>query len=141
MAKETKFERRIPVEFGGVSLNKEKARIGFSVDRGDSSLDLEKADGLFAGAQLEVQLETDPNAGGDAAGQQTMDAADVTLDGVADVMRFSVASEKIGASLVFNIKAIDVAALTRFRNSKGHVSVRRIGDAESKADASEPEAA
>ena len=149
-AKKVKYESRIPVEFGGVSLNKEKARIGFSVDRGDNSLDLEGADSWFAGAQLQVELEIDPKPGGDADGQQTMGdgfgpEADVhegaTLSGVADVMRFSVAREKIGASLVFNINEVDVEALTRFRNSKGNLSVRRIGDADTKSESNEAQEA
>lgn len=128
MSKKT-WDHEIKVKTGGVSIGKTTARIGIEIDK--SLTDLADADEIFVGSQLQVHLSYDPNASKDAEGQQVIgNDPGVVLEGVADSVRMGVFTDRITASLQFQLGAIDVAMMSKF-SSKGEVllKLKRIGQA------------
>lgn len=123
--KKTKYEHSIPVKCNGVSIKK-NASISIGIDR--ENLELEDAERLFAGSQLEFLLTCDPNAGNDAEGQQTMDAATIELKGTANVGGFRTTTEHFACTLVLNKSAINIDTLAQFASTKSEIMCTRVGE-------------
>lgn len=118
---------KLPVDFSNVTLQKERARIGVKINRSD--LPLAAADALFCNAQLDVTLRCDPNAKGDADGQQTMEDFTLTVSLIAETKRYSVGADVISVSLSTPKTALDTGLLGQFAAAKGVMECKRIGDA------------
>lgn len=118
----------LPVHYSNVTLQKERARIGVKINRND--LELATADALFCNAQLDVTLRCDPNAKGDAEGQQTMEDFSLTVSLIAETKRYSVGAGVIAVSLSTPKSALDIGLLSQFAAARGIMECRRIGDAD-----------
>jgi hypothetical protein len=125
--KKASFENEVDCEFKGIGIGKEKLRIGVNVGR--DQIDLDKADELFCGSQLQVRVDCDPNRNKDVDGQQTMEGSTITLDGVANVLGYGVKTDHYSISLQFTIGAIELNEIGKFANRKGKLFCSRIGDA------------
>lgn len=125
MAAKKKF--KFDVEFRGVSIGTNTARIGFHVDRG--ALELDEADELFSNSQVRCNIVCDPNAKKDAEGQETFGETGEKIDVVADIKGFRVTEEGYTAGLSLNKKETDVAILGSFANAKAKLTCQRLGAA------------
>lgn len=113
----------LPVQFGGVSLGKKNARLGFSVDR--SVLGLVRADELFVDRRLTVRIVLGRED--DAGGQELAFGEDFEHRGVFDVKGFRVGAEAYtGLGLVAMVKDFDLEALRRFRAAAGRLVVENV---------------
>ena len=129
----------LPASFGNVGIGDEKARISILIDR--KHITATKAETFFCGSRSEVRVFVDPNASGDQPGQEKMDfaKAEHKLESVADVLRFSVGSKTIGATLTFAIASVDLETLCKFAKKGGRLVMNRIGEADAKDDAGDEE--
>lgn len=119
----------VPVDFGGVSIGDEYARLGILFDRSDMTT--AKADHFLCGARCEVKIAVDPAAKKDAPDQSKFSFADarVKLESVADIKRYGVGPKSIGAGLTFKINNMDdVARIARFAKKKGRIVLKVIGE-------------
>lgn len=137
MGKQQAETLNIPVSFGGVSVGAEQARIGCKVER--NALVLGKADYFLCESRCNVQITVDPEAAGDAPGQQKLPGADeeTKLGGTADIKGFNVRSGSIGFGLTFALTEIDAGNLSHFAGKSGRLIAVRTGDAGSVALAGE----
>ena len=122
-----KKKRKLSVDFKGLNIGKNTARLSFHVDRG--FLPLEDAAEMFVDSQLTCEIECDPNADKDVVGQQTIDGTKIELDVIADVTRFGVTADTFSAGLALNKGAVDLATLSQFANRKGSMAFERTGSA------------
>lgn len=133
----TDFDHEFDCTFKSVSIAKEKASVGLTIQRND--IDVSQADSVFCGAQLTVLIEADPNARkGEPEGQQTICETTIAFEGIASCAGFSVRSEHINLSLQFQKSEVDLRQLGRFAALKGVVCCTRTGNAsEADEDAAE----
>ncbi len=116
----------VPVEFAGISIQKEQATVAIKLLK--SKLTLKSADHFLCGARLEVGLKIDPDSSDDVAGQETFDAMGTeAFESVADVKSWRASPEHITCSLVFTRS--DAEALLRFGQERGRLQARRVGAA------------
>lgn len=115
----------IPVEFGGVSIGDELARLGIKVSR--SSLKLAQADKNLVGKRLTGWVQRTKN--GEVEGQKRlpgMKDADLTLVGTFDVKRLGVSAEEISFGLAFNVRSVEVGELAQFAKRTGRLVVQGV---------------
>lgn len=122
-------------EFKGVSIGKDKLRLSVAFKRDD--LELEAADRLFTGSQLNVNLSCDPNGKKDVDGQKKLADTTIDTDCVVECHGFRVASDRFSASLSMPKKGSDVKTLSEFANCSGKIKMKRTGDATPPADDAE----
>lgn len=129
----TKLELEVDVQFGGVSIGDETARVGVKFDR--ARLTLDQADEFLCGKRLTGRIEV--CAPGEAEGQSSLPGMEDErphLDGTFDVKRFGVGLKEISCGLTFSLGSIDVRELARFAKKNGRLL---IADAEFLPDDSE----
>lgn len=131
MAKKT-FDHEFDAEFSTVGIGAEKVRIGIKCDRAD--VDPDVAEELFCGAQIDVELDCDPNSKKDVDGQTTIEGTALKFAGTADVKRYSTTPDQYGASLQFSKSAVDLTILGKFSSCKGKIRATRIGAIETDGD-------
>jgi hypothetical protein len=100
--KDNPNELDIPVEFSGVSIGKDTARLGIVVGRGD--LNWSKVERFFCNSRLEASI-------------------------VVEVKGYHATSKAFGAGLTFALEEIDVGALAKFAKNHGRLKAVRVGDA------------
>ncbi len=117
----------VAVQFGGLSIGDQTARLGVRIAR--AFVDVEKADAVFVGKRLEVVVQLG------AADADQMKLFDVELEvvGSVDVKRIGVAPDSISAGLTFNLASIDVATLARFSKGVGRLKVLTVSELPSEA--------
>lgn len=126
----TRYSKSYEVKFTSVGIGHDKARIGASI--GGAEQDLDALREMFVGSQLACELSVDPNAKGDAEGQEKLvNGDDLELEGVADSTRLGVFSDRVAVSLQFGKSSIDVGLLSRLSSLKGKLRCKRIGAASS----------
>lgn len=112
----------VDVQFGGVSIGDETARVGVKIDRGAMTLD--DADEFLCGKRLTGRIEV--CAPGEQQGQQSlpgMNDARPHLDGTFDVKRFGVGPKEVSAGLTFVLGSIDVSELAKFAKKNGRLTI------------------
>ena len=112
----------LPVDFGGVSIGKETARLSVKIDRNMTGLSPNEADELFCGHRLTCKViqrsnDDDPN--------QTTMVPDLyeTVEGHADVKRMGVSASHIGFGLTWSLADVDVKTLALFSKASGRLVV------------------
>lgn len=112
----------LPVNFGGVSIGKETARLSVKIDRQQTGMSPNEADDLFCGHRLNCKVvqrsnDDDPN--------QTTMVADLyeEVEGHADVKRMGVSASHIGIGLTWSLADVDVKTLALFSKAAGHLVV------------------
>lgn len=121
MAKKSKLS--VLVQFGGVSISQETAKVGVSIER--STLDLLDADQYLCGKRLvgKIILGRRDDADGQA---KLIEDTDFEVGGAFDVKRFGVSPTKLSAGLTFALASIDVRELARFAKGAGRMVVDEI---------------
>ena len=107
----------IPVAYGGVSIGKETARLGMTIDR--KVLNVVGANEAFCNRRLHgrVMLGNDDGALFDKS---------LAVESVFDVKGFRVTSDAIGVGLTFQMNEIDIATLAKFSKGGGRLVVDEI---------------
>ena len=119
----TKNELDLMVEFGGVSIGQETARLGLKVSR--DNIELEDADHAFCGRRLTGKIVL----GKDDPDQTTMfESSQKMVEAVFDVKRYGVSSEWVSTGLTFNLKDVDIETLSKFSKGTGRLVVNDIGE-------------
>ena len=121
MAKEKKT---LAVKFGSVNFGKESARIGVHVSR--DRLDLEGADRLLTGAQLDVKMTLCSDLNNPTLPMNT-DLPELSTS--ATCKSIGVKADAIGFGLTMQIVGLDTQKLIDFRNRDGKLVLTRTGDA------------
>lgn len=132
-------KQTLAVKFASCGGSGETCRIRFSTPRGGRMSDAEAIE-MFVNAQLDVELSVDPNADGDAEGQQTMGDMALSLEAVAECRRIGIDYEKISSSLSMKTSAVDTSKLFAFAGHAGTLAFQRIGDASGSEDGEADEA-
>lgn len=117
----------IAVEWGGVSIGDQVARLSFRADR--NVLPLDAADRVLAGRRLDVVVAC--HAPGDAPGQTYLPDTPhggAAIKATVDSKSFSTNAKRISGSLAFNIESVDVALLGSFARRTGSLLVSEIED-------------
>lgn len=115
----------VPVEFGGVSIGENTARLGIRMDR--SVMNLLAADEAFCGHRLNGSIVL--GGSDDARGQgKLLDDMDETVTGTFDVKRIGVNSKSITTGLTFSLADIDIGTLARFSKGSGRLIVNGVSE-------------
>lgn len=118
----TATELEVDVQFGGVSIGDETARVGIKIDR--ALMQLDQADEILCGKRLTGRIEV--CAPGEQQGQRALPGMKDErphLDGTFDVKRFGVSLKEISAGLTFGLGSIDVSELAKFAKKNGRLLV------------------
>lgn len=116
------------VNFKNASPTKTRRNLGVEMDRDELSID--NVDALLINSQLTCTIKCDPNAAGDAAGQQTFTEDDVLeLDFTADVTNVTVTADVYRFTLALPLDAVEANSIERFRYRKGRLICSRVGQA------------
>lgn len=119
-AAKTVGEFDCPVQFGGVSIGDETARIGVKINR--STMKIGLADKYFAGSRLAIDIERYSENEGE--GQKLLvDGARTTLGATVDVKGFKSTRKAFGISSTFSLGSIDVRDLAKFSKAHGTLSI------------------
>ena len=137
----SEYTHEFQCKYGAVGTTTTGDHIGVSIQIERQHAKRADVDKLLCGSQLEVLLACDPNADGDADGQMLVfKDMGLTATGVAEVASYGCYPKRYNARLKFPREAIDLPMLSRFSGHRGILKCRRIGDAQTKAEA-ETEAA
>lgn len=119
---------KLEVEYQGVSIRGEVARLGFRVaktgDNGRVGINNATADQFFCGSRCAVTLKL-----GDTDQMELPGAERPEITTTVDIKRYSVTPKWFGATLVFAVGEIDVATLSHFSGQTGELVIERTGDA------------
>lgn len=125
MAKKPVLVLDAPVQFGGVSIGDNTARLGVRFAR--DVLNLDAADELLCNHRLTGSAILGRN--GDAHNQQLLvDDADHRVDGTFDVKGFRCTMDVIATGLTFSLADIDVAELAKLSKGEGRLLIESIGE-------------
>jgi len=123
-AKKTKLD----VEYLGVSIRDQVARLGFRVAKsgedGRVGISAQTAERFFCGSRCGVTLKL-----GDTDQMELPGTKAPEITTTVDIKRYSVSPKWFGASLVFAVGEIDVSMLSHFSGQAGQLAVERVGDA------------
>lgn len=124
MAKKTD-KRVFRVDFGGVSIGKEGARLEVKIDRNQIA-SLELADDLFCCRRLTVDV-----AVGDVdIDQEELFDKGTKLSAIVETKGINAGIEKVTVSLNFALNSIYVATLARFSSGVGVLRINEVTDLE-----------
>ena len=116
----------VPVEFGGISIQKETSTIGVRALK--TKMSPTQAEHFLCGARLEVAMKADPDSSDDVPGQETFDELSTdSFESVGDVKSYRSGPESFGCSVVFNRD--EGEKLIQFGQARGRLKARRIGAA------------
>lgn len=114
----------IPVDFGGVSIGQNTARLSFKVSR--ASIPLSDADELFVERRLRGKIQLGGQS--DGAGQGTLFECRESIDGTFDIHRFGVTSEAYTTGATLKMNEVDIAMLAKFSKGAGRIIVLESED-------------
>ena len=112
----------VAVQFRGVSLGMEKARLGLRFQR--AHLTIAQAEKFLCGARLRLTAILESDGQG-----ELLPNARLKIESVADSQRYSAGPNDLSAGLTFNRKDVDLTALCAFMGKSGTLAAERIGDA------------
>lgn len=119
---------KLEVEYQGVSIRGEVARLGFRVaktgENGRVGINNATAEQFFCGSRCAVNLKL-----GDTDQMELPGAERPEISTTVDIKRYSVTPKWFGATLVFAVGEIDVATLSHFSGMAGVLVIERTGDA------------
>lgn len=111
----------VPVEFGGVSIGDQVARIGVKVSR--ERLNINAADDALCGKRLTGRIVR----GDFNPAQKTLfDDVKYEVAGAFDVKRFGVNTKEISFGLSFSVESIDIGELSHLAKQTGGLVVDAI---------------
>lgn len=110
-------ELDIAVSYGGVSIGKQTARLGLTIER--KSLNVVAADEAFCNRRLHGKVLLGDDDG-------TLFEKSLEVLGVFDVKGFRATSDAIGVGLTFQMNEIDIATLAKFSKGGGRLVVDKI---------------
>jgi hypothetical protein len=120
------------VDFGGVSIGDESARLGMRLDI--NALSLSQAYKMFAGARLAISLVLFSDS--ESSDQQELiKGIRPTLQATVDVNGFRVTRKNISIGCKFSIGSTDVKLLSQFAKRKGRLVVSASEAIESEGEA------
>jgi hypothetical protein len=114
----------LPVEFGGVSIGEQTARLGCRFSKSLFN-DLNRAADMFVGRRLDCRV----GLGGeqDSPGQTMLfDDMEVFVEATADCKRLGLSTDTISIGLTFNLKDVDIETLARFSKGSGRLAVDQV---------------
>lgn len=113
----------LPVEFGGVTIGQQTAKLGLKISR--EVMNIIAADESFCGRRVTGSVGV--GGQGDSPGQQYLlaDMSDV-IDATFDIHRFSVGPDHYTTGLTFKLKEIDIGQLARFSKGTGRLVMSNI---------------
>lgn len=125
MAKKKAALIELDVDFKGVSIGQDTARVSFNVTRDRLSID--DAENYFCGRRL---VATAKLRSGDANGQTHLlkDMAPVSIKAAFDTRKFSVAPEVIGSGLTCLLTEIDVGDFSHLAGREGKLVIESVED-------------
>jgi len=115
----------LEVDFGGVSIGQETARIGVEIDR--AKMTLQDADKFLSGSRLKVHLLATPK--GECKGQKHFEDMTETIEGEIDCKSFSVTADKFRTGFKFAAAALNLLTFVGFRKRPGKAFIEWIGAA------------
>ena len=124
----------VPVQFAGISIGPEVARLGTTISRDEC--ELEEADRIFCGRRIEVDVVLGKRT--DAKGQTKMWESDRTISGVADVKGIGVGPDTYRIGLSFGKHDVDLAELSEFAKGAGKLVVYGVAEIPEKAKGKKP---
>lgn len=117
-----------PCTFGGISRGKHRARI--KVTFANRTMTTKEAERFFINSQLQVGMESDPEAGNDGKGQgKLIETGTASMNGTAECRKFD-HGDDISASLSFAVSAVDAPAFWALACQPGTITMTRSGDAQ-----------
>jgi hypothetical protein len=120
-----KSDVKIAVQFGGVSIGEETARLGIRISRADVSL--ENADAMLCGRRITGRVRVAiTNESPDQQGLPGMDDAITEIAAVFDVRRLGVSPKEFTAGLTFSLAEIDVSVLAHFAKREGWLIAEKV---------------
>lgn len=125
----------IPVDFQGVSLGQDTARLGVKINRDHMGLD--KADDAFSGHRLAGKVILGDRYDPDQT--KFIEDVDVVIETAFDVKRFSVTDSYFSIGLTFSKRDIEVHDLAEFAKKSGRLVVFDIGAIPEDEDGSDDE--
>ncbi len=114
----------IPVQYGGISIGQNTARISMKVSR--EALNIVAADEVFCDRRLTGLLQL--GGADDSQGQTSFIDPDVELTGAFDVHRFSASTQWYSTGATFSLKEVVLMDLARFSKGSGRLKVFETGD-------------
>lgn len=128
MAHKKKVLADLPVEFGGISLGKDTARIGVSIARSD--LMLTNADELLVGHRLTCEITLDGSEDTTSGQQRLVDDLDLRIDGIADCKGMRVTPDLIAAGLTMSLRDLVLEDFAKFSKGKGRLIISGVAKIE-----------
>lgn len=122
MTTKTEYELKREVEFNGVSIGQDTARVGVKIDRDE--IDLETADKFFCNKRVEGEILV-----GKAVRQQKMfdDDSQPLVKSVFDIKGFSVRTNHITFGITGSRDALDIETLADFAKQSGVIRFDLVG--------------
>lgn len=123
MAKRNANVLKVGVEFGGVSIGENTARLGVRISR--ERLNLVAADEVFTNHRLTGSVALGDHD--DANGQTTMfEDQNHVIEATFDTKRLGVTATELATGLTFSLSDIDVAELAKFSKGRGVLTVSAV---------------
>ena len=122
----------IPVKWGGLSVGKKTARLGFVVARGKADNDVLNAH--FVDSRLEVTMILDALSESDEPGQKSFTDPEAEVNTVADAKGYRTNMGEYSSALTFARDDVDLEALLDFAERGGRLKAERIGNASPQKD-------
>jgi ribosome modulation factor len=117
----------IPVEFGNISIGELTCRLGVKIVR--EELELDEADRIFCGRQIQGKVSLAPRGDGDQKRLPSMeDNRPLFIEGMFETKQIGVRPDEYSIGLTFNKKAIDVSELSQFAKKTGTIEVESVSD-------------
>lgn len=113
----------IPVEFGGVSIGQQTAKLGLKISR--EVLNINAADEALCGRRVTGRVGV--GGAGDSPGQMYLiDDMEDVINATFDIHRFGVTPDNYTSGLTFKLKEIEIGILARFSKGAGRLVIENI---------------
>ena len=121
--------QKFACDFGAVSYAA-SARVGIKLfTGGDNPMTVAAAGKLLDRREIRVRMVGDPNAGGDAEGQEKMDIDDnIVVEAIARSKRYAKSGKEITCSLLIDRSTVKAEKLVRLAKTRGTITITKIGD-------------
>ena len=118
----------LAVKFGRFSHGIETSRLPIKIE--GEQIDPERARLMFRGAQLEIEVGSDPNSSGDVVGQEKFWKDTHIVKATGECHHWSDGPKAISTGVTFNTSTVDPADFFPLSERSGRIRATRIGDAE-----------
>lgn len=113
----------LPVEFGGVSIGQQTAKLSIKINR--EFLNIVAADDALCGRRVTGKVAF--GRSGDTPGQMLLlEEMDEVIEATFDIHRFGVTPDHFTSGLTFKLKEIDIGQLARFSKGSGRLVLDEV---------------